>query len=82
MRRLQRLPSLSLSVERGCAGVRAQEPESPACIRTSRISASAAFAFTVRMFRASASIVPPLTIIFFVAAPTLPPSAHIKQRRA
>lgn len=82
MRRLQRLPSLSLSVERGCAGVRAQEPESPACIRTSWISASAAFGFTLRMFRASASIIPPLTIVCFVAALTLPPSAHSKQRRA
>lgn len=74
--------SLPLSVERGCAGVRALDPESPACMRTSWISASAAFGFTLRMFRASASIIPPLTIVCFVAALTLPPSAHSKQRRA
>ena len=74
--------SLSLSVARGFAGVRALEPESPACMRTSWISASAAFGFTLRMFRASASIMPPLTIVCFVAALTLPPSAHSKQRRA
>ena len=74
--------SLPLSVERGCAGVRALEPVSPACMRTSWISASAAFGFTLRMFRASASIIPPLTIVCFVAALTLPPSAHSKQRCA
>lgn len=74
--------SLPLSVERGCAGVRALEPVSPACMRTSWISVSAAFGFTLRMFHASASIIPPLTIVCFVAALTLPPSAHSKQRCA
>ena len=59
---------------------RSSKPNSPSqCIRTSWTSASGAFGFTFRMFRASASIIPPLTVACFVAALTLPPSAHSKR---
>ena len=63
------------------ARVRARH-ERGLCGRTSWTSASGAFGFTLRMLRASVSIMPPLTTACFVAALTLPPSAHSKRRGA